>query len=89
MSNKNTVVIVMTQIQNRHIHTNSWTLQEWYIHRRRYNGISLNRYANISFNRLGRECGVCQSCRLNALFGDKVVQLGFEFAAAEMAKPPS
>ena len=58
MSNKNTVVIVMTQIQNRHIHTNSWTLREWYIHRRQYNGISLNRYANISFNRLGRDRNV-------------------------------
>ena len=48
----------ISQIQSRHIHTNCKTWRERYTRCKQYNGISLNRYANTSFNRLGRDGNV-------------------------------
>lgn len=49
------IATVISQIQSRHIHTNCQTWRERHARCRQYNGISLNRYANTSFNRLGRD----------------------------------
>lgn len=81
------IATATSQIQSRHIHTSYRTWRARCARCRQYNGISLTKYANTSFNRLGRGGNVIffTPYRLNIPFGNKNIQLGFEPAPAGQA----